>query len=144
MSQLHGSEDPASEQRHRHASTLHALDHLERLVDMVVRLDDSIFCDDPEIAKLRQDLLSMLRRLLEWTTDPSKLAPLEAARVLSEGFARTRRSLRATVLDRTSRGAVTADQAGTLIEAARRLDEIAYYLWRITDHLQGERLQQLT
>ncbi len=140
MSELSGSEHTTREMRHRHASTLHALDHLERLTDTLLRLDDSVFLDRPEIAELRRLMTGNLQTLLEWTGDPTQAAPTASARVTSEQLAEHRKRIRSESLKRTAKGELKAAEAGKMIEAARRLDEMAYYLWRIAEHLSGERI----
>ncbi len=140
MSELAGGARPATEPRHRHASTLHALDHIERLTDTLLRLDDSIFSNWPEIVELRERMLGVLQSVLVWTGDPKQLAPTESVKVASEQLAERRKQLRSEVLQRTAKGEINAAEAGKLIEAARRLDEMGYYIWRITEHLSGERI----
>jgi phosphate:Na+ symporter len=141
MSQLRGEQPPAPELRRRHASTLHALDHIERLLDVAVRLDESVFSDAPPIRDLSRRLQHGLEEVIAWTGDPTQDAPLETVRALSEHLAEARKALRPDVLDRTARGTLSPLEAGKHIEASRRLDELGYYVWRITEHLKGERLR---
>jgi len=114
---------------------------VERLVSTALRLDDSLFCKAPEVVKLSSELEVGLEQVLAWTGDPASRAPLETVKALSESLASSRKQLRLDVLDRTAQGMLSPEQANDQIEASRRLDEIGYYVWRITEHLRGERIQ---
>ncbi len=139
ISELTGTEHPARELRRRHASTLHALDHLERLTSTLLRLDESVFLPREEVAVLRAALLELLDTVLAWASDPTRTAPVNTVEATSQRLAAQRKELREAVLRRTAKGELDAADAGRLIEAARRVDEMGYYIWRITDHLSGER-----
>jgi phosphate:Na+ symporter len=136
------SQDPTSkEEQQRHASTLHALDHLERLLEVANRSSELLFVDDPEINEVHHQLLQTLAIVNEWLQSNQVPAPHEELREISKNLAVRRKQQRATILTRTAQGELSPLQAGKQLEAMRRLDEITYYLWRISEHLQGERLQ---
>ena len=141
MTLLRGMEQTSEVERERHASTVHALDYLNRLVDTLVGHGNQAFADDASTAGALKDFCEALRALLAWIDDPTRPAPLETIRALSEEFAASRKAERERALEQTALGEILPDTANARIEAWRRLDEVAYYLWRITDRLRGERLQ---
>jgi phosphate:Na+ symporter len=128
-------------------ATLHAVDHLQRLVgacreDAVIRRTIS----DSALAPQRGSLASAIDAVrsglaLEPATEKSPEKASALVRVIqqvSTGIAHTRREQRTVILERTAGGVIDPTDALERIEAIRWLDRIAYHVWRVTHHLLGE------
>lgn len=130
----------------RHTDLIHALDHLNQLLVLLSREAALLGAATPadaraEVGPMRVQAVGAVIHALEWSARAvardeallgegvSELA--EASRELADA----RRGLRAEALARTARGEVTPEEAERLILTAKRLDQLAYYLWRLTSHL---------
>jgi phosphate:Na+ symporter len=138
-----------SAQHRVHVSTLHALDHLQRLIETAQEqhhrdvLPDSPL--DPTARSLRFDLES-----LDFTASdlrqPSPAADrvLSAIEATSRDLATARRAQRAHLLTLTAEGDTSPDDANALLEAMRWLDRLAYHTWRAIAHLSSSAPQRST
>lgn len=141
---------PADAAQHRvHVSTLHALDHLQRLIETAQErhhrdtLPNSPL--DPTARALRFDLES-LDFSADDLRDPSPSADrvLSSIQATSHRLATARREQRAHLLTLTAEGHTSPDDANSLLEAMRWLDRIAYHAWRAIDHLSSSAPQRST
>ena len=122
---------------HRQISTIHALDHLERLAaDMrdagaleALRGDESLREVAHELAKLATDLAGQIRA--------PELEP-DAARAeeFSRRLADERRTARPAILQATAERKIDAEEALAELRAQRWLDRLAYHVWRASHHLR--------
>jgi len=126
----------------QHVSTLHALEHLERLVAALeqARPFRSVGSDD-KLQRLRSLASVILRELHEAlmedvVEDPSVLDNV-LARIEEKATdaAEERRFLRPDILDALAANRFPPDRGLQLLEAARWLDRVAYHAWRISHHL---------
>jgi phosphate:Na+ symporter len=131
---------PESEaEHHRHLSALHALDHLERMLEAChetptlppprrdARVDDS-----------RRRLEEGIVTLRPWFEADGEPAPIDG-RALAEGLATelaaARRVHRPEMLAATAHGRTSPDDALARLDSMRWLDRAAYHLWRVVHHL---------
>lgn len=123
-----------------HLATLHAVDHLDTLIDVLRRREDARQAkDDAELQDLAQPLVQKVGTLRAWLLGaalPDVPAEVEA---LSRWLAQQRRDRRPRILERTADGEVTPDRALIRIDALQWIDRVGYHLWRITHHLSRAR-----
>jgi len=145
-------------ERHRMTSTLHALDHVSRLVEVLGEgslptTPSSGDPDNPRAAELCTQAMRAAQAIGGSITSECALSAqavpigwyvsseIAAALVQAEGAARElaaqRQAHRATTLASVAPGKLTAAEAFARIDAARRLDLIAHYAWRSSAHLLG-------
>jgi phosphate:Na+ symporter len=151
-------EPPETEaERGRMTSTLHALDHASRLVEI---LADSGLPgpsnggqDDLRAAELCKQAMRWTQTIDESITGESGLssraepigwsasAEVSSALAEVEGAAKALDTMlpkhRAAILAAVSTGQLTATDAFERVDAARRLERIAYHSWRSATHLLG-------
>ncbi|MCA8935596.1 MAG: Na/Pi cotransporter family protein [Planctomycetes bacterium] len=121
----------------RQLSTLHAIDHLERLAkDIkdpdaldVVRRNDSM----RKVAEDEAELLAVLAKQLR---DPDLEPDAAAAEAFSKKLAEDRRTARPAILEATAARKIDADRALGELRAQRWLDRLAYHIWRAAHHLR--------
>jgi phosphate:Na+ symporter len=151
-------EPPKAEaERLRMTSTLHALDHAARLVEI---LQDGGFparpagsSDDFRAAALcaeamraaqavgasvtSETALSAKAASVGWSVSPEVAAALAEAEGAGRALGALQRGYRARTLAAVAPGKLTAAEALARIEAARRLDRLAHHAWRSAAHLFG-------
>ena len=162
LSELKEPPETEAEQR-RMTSTLHALDHMSRLAEI---LEDGGMPgpsvggpDDLRAAELCKQVMRWTQTVGESITGESALseraapigwsasAEVSAALAEAESAAKAldavQREHRAAILASVAPGQLSASDAFERIEAARRLDRIAHHAWRSSAHLLGlgERLE---
>jgi len=121
----------------RQISTIHAVDHLERLVVdsvepqalEVVRRQDNLRHTAMELATLAYDLARQIH-------DPNVEPDAERAKVFSAKLAEERRTARPAILAATAARKIDADEALAELAAQRWLDRLAYHVWRASHHLR--------
>ncbi|MCA8944589.1 MAG: Na/Pi symporter [Planctomycetes bacterium] len=121
----------------RQLSTLHAIDHLERLAEDiknpdaldVVRRNDSM----RKVAEDEGELLAVLAKQLR---DPDLEPDAAAAEAFSKKLAEDRRTARPAILEATAARKIDADRALGELRAQRWLDRLAYHIWRAAHHLR--------
>ena len=151
-------EPPETEaERRRMTSTLHALDHASRLAEILA--DGGLpgpstgGPDDLRAAELCKQAMRWTQTIDESITGESGLSPRaepigwSASAEVSSALAEVESAAkaldamlpkhRAAILAAVSTGQLTATEAFERIDAARRLDRIAYHSWRSATHLLG-------
>ena len=134
----------------RHLATLHAIDHLER---MLAALRDPIARTDAgrgellEVVELR-DAARMLATVLGEATGelaaPEPHVPTAAVEAVAADLAARRRAERATTLERTARGEIDPETASVRLELMRWIDRLGYYAWRVAVHLDAHPAPETT
>lgn len=122
---------------HRQISTMHAIDHLERLTAEarehkkleLARHDAHLQATSGELAELLTLLATQLR-------DPAIEPEVERAQAFSQHLADERRNTRPAILEATAARKIDPDKALAELSAQRWLDRIAYHLWRTSHHLR--------
>lgn len=151
-------EPPETEaERLRMTSTLHALDHAARLVEV---LDNSGFPRQPvgashdlHAAKLCKEALRAAQVVggsitsesalspqaapIGWSVSPEVAAALAGMEEIAKKLDALQRDQRAATLASVTPGTLTAADAFARIDAARRLDRIVHHAWRSAAHLLG-------
>jgi phosphate:Na+ symporter len=151
-------EPPETEaERHRMTSTLHALDHASRLAEIFADSGlpgpPSGGPDDLRAAELCKQAMRWTQTIDESITGESGLSPradpicwsvsagVSSALDEVESAAKALDAMlpkhRAAILASVATGQLTATEAFERIDAARRLDRIAYHSWRSATHLLG-------
>lgn len=114
-------------------STLHALDHTSRLVDVIGRRLP--MPDSPGILRAKSLLAGLTTIVEQWLEGDHKGLPQQIESIARE-LADMRRRQRIVVLERTAAGEAGAGEALVALDAMRLLDRMAYHMWRIAHHLQ--------
>lgn len=122
---------------HRQTSTLHAVDHLERLCAdsrevAVVEVVRSM----PELRQMSDELAGLLGEAAPNLRDPAIEPDETRAQALSTRLADERRSARPQILEATAARRIDPDKALDQLHAQRWLDRLAYHVWRATHHLR--------
>jgi phosphate:Na+ symporter len=121
----------------RATNTLHALDHLDRLVEAVTNRHLAILLR-PECSDQRNLILGFLTTFLDWTSGRDAEAPAATLERLSKELAEHRRSGRIDLLDLSAAGRASPAETLHVLDATRWLDSLAFGLWRTTEHLDGD------
>ncbi|MBB5576879.1 MULTISPECIES: Na/Pi cotransporter family protein [Rhizobium] len=151
-------EPPETEaERLRMTSTLHALDHASRLVDV---LAEGEFPDLPAEATLDRHAAVLCARVMRaaqtvghsitaesalsaqaapigWSISPEVITALSEAEEAARELNALKRDHRAATLASVAPGKLVATEAFTRIDTVRRLDRIAHHAWRSAAHLLG-------
>lgn len=122
---------------HRQISTIHALDHLDRLAfDMrdpgsleALRRDDALQAVAIKLAGLAQQLAEQIRA-------PDLEPDASRAEEFSRHLADERRTARPAILEATAARRIDPDEAMADLRAQRWLDRLAYHVWRASHHLR--------
>jgi len=151
-------EPPETEaERLRMTSTVHALDHTLRLVEVVAEggfparqagarhdLRAADLCTKAMRAAqmvggsiISESAFSAQSSPIGWSVSPKVAAALAEAEVASKDLESLQRDHRAATLASVAPGKLTAADAFARIDAARRLDRIAHHAWRSAAHLLG-------
>lgn len=151
-------EPPETEaERLRMTSTVHALDHTLRLVEIVAEGDlpgrPAGAAHDLRAAELctramraaqtvggsiiSESAFSAQAPPIGWNVSPEVAAALAEAEGASKNLEALQRDHRAATLASVAPGKLTAADAFARIDAARRLDRIAHHGWRSAAHLLG-------
>lgn len=133
-------DDVGGEQSRRtyevHLSTLHAVDHLLRLVAALRQVPQRSLLHEPsELRPLVEEVGRLLVLLRSWIADADQEDAAGPAETISRGIADRRRAMRPMILQRTASGELTPAQALEQLESLQWIDKIAYHLWRSTYHL---------
>lgn len=126
-----------SAQSHRElVSSLHAMDHLSRLVGVVEHPPaGKRRATGAEIQRGRERLEHLLTTGEAWLSGDHGAPPPEIETVSRE-LAEMRRKQRIATLQQTAEGRSGPGDALIALDAMRWLDRIGYHIWRITHHLQ--------
>jgi phosphate:Na+ symporter len=156
LSELH--ELPQTEmERRRMTSTLHALDHAARLLE-VLRSGDQAYpaADIPHDVRpaglcqkamraaqtvccsiTEEAALSERAEPIGWSISPQAGAALAEMEAVAREFVTLQKDHRAAALASVAPGQLTAAEALAQIDATRRLERITYHAWRSAAHLLG-------
>lgn len=129
---------------HRQISTMHAIDHLERLVAEArekARLE--IARKDKTLHSTCIDLAAMLELLATQVREPLMEPDVERAQAFSQRLADERRTARPAILEATAARKIDPDQALAELAAQRWLDRLAYHVWRTSHHLREMKRKEL-
>jgi phosphate:Na+ symporter len=122
---------------HRQISTIHALDHLERLsADMRDAASLDALRSDDALSAVARELAQMATELAEQVRAPELEPDATRAQAFSARLADERRNSRPAILEATAARKIDADQALANLRAQRRLDRLAYHVWRASHHLR--------
>lgn len=131
------SSDESTDQE-RHLALLHAIDHLDRLIE---RLRAPGHRDG-----FNEDLLASIERvrnsvpaLLAWLHAPDSPSPAERIGDLAGQLADQRREQRRIQLREAAAGRLDPDVALRRLDAMRWLDSSTYHVWRAIHHLATQR-----
>lgn len=123
----------------RHVSTVHALNHLGRLLEHTLSAHHVKQLDHQELKALTQRLRDGAAAFSAWAADPHSAPPIDSLHHLYDRIEGTRLKLRADLLAQTAAGTLSPATAARQLETLRWLGRIAYHSWRLADHLRGER-----
>jgi phosphate:Na+ symporter len=130
--------DPETAAEHAwHLGALHALDHLERLLEAC--LERLPRAHDATIARSREVLEHALVRARPWMRGDPVEPPGELLGEASVALAELRRKHRRDVLDETAGGRLAPDEGLARLEVMRWIDRLAYHVWRTVHHLAPPR-----
>ncbi|MCA8913924.1 MAG: Na/Pi cotransporter family protein [Planctomycetes bacterium] len=122
---------------HRQLSTIHALDHLERLAEDVLEPESlAVTRRNDSLRKFAEDLGEILALLAKQLRDPDVEPDAMLAEAFSHKLAEDRRTARPAILEATAAQRIDAEQALRDLSAQRWLDRLAYHVWRCAHHLR--------
>jgi len=132
---LGGAVSPDAAHMERHLSVLHAVEHLERLVERLREWPaaDAIGRTFREASELAPEVLSQAATWLQHpSADPGDV--VEQCHALSQQVAELRRAQRENDLRAAAAGRMDADAALRRLDAMRWLDSSLYHIWRVVHH----------
>ncbi|MBN9148156.1 MULTISPECIES: Na/Pi symporter [unclassified Nitrobacter] len=144
-------------ERHRMTSTLHALEHASRLIEILGEGESArtgpAASHDPRAAALceqamratqtisasitAESALTVQAEPIGWAASAEVAAALAEAEKASTALDAMQRDHRAATLAAVAPGELTATEAFAQIDAARRIDRIVHHAWRSAAHLLG-------
>ncbi len=142
LGSLRVMESLSEEEHERHLSTVHALDYVERLVDNARDAGRHAFTASPALREVVTQLEAVFPSVLAWSADAALPPPVAALHRAHQAVAEARRRQRAQTLRDVAAGRVSAIDAGQQLDAMRWLDEDTFYMFRMAEHLAGERVQE--
>ena len=128
---------------HRHVDTLHAIDHLEQLVELsaATRLRQ-LAASDPSLQELRGLMVESAALALQWCEAPMPGIG-DATGQLAATLARGVQGRRPQVLTEAADGVIGTDEALDRLDAMRWMENVTYHLHRALAHLGGENHAEL-
>ena len=136
-----------ADESERHLSTLHALDHLDRLVRALQeRPNTPASLYETEVQPLEHTLRPAWRQVRQQMereeaaqngAADQRYEAIDTIRDAAETLADRRRTQRPQLFQRIATDQLPPDDALTVLAHLRWLDRIAYHTWRITHHLIG-------
>lgn len=127
---------PSSTTEHgRHLAVLHALDHLDRLTEMLEEDTAGRRIQDDGGETLRKELIGLLEHVGQWLEASDGHSPAEALEARSLQMAEHRKRRRIEILELAASGALDPDEALERLEGLRWLDRLIYHVWRAVHHL---------
>ncbi|NLG61682.1 MAG: Na/Pi cotransporter family protein [Candidatus Cloacimonetes bacterium] len=132
---LSSATSPDPEHAEQHLGVLHAIEHLERLVDRLGEWPepDAIGPDFRQAAAAASDVLMWLEDALQ-DPDADSAVIVERCHALSQRVADLRRAQRERELREAAAGRLDPDVALRRLDAMRWLDSSLYHIWRSTHH----------
>ncbi len=131
--------DTTNQKEHaRHLGTLHALDHVDRLLDAcreaaMIRMAPKTL----EKIKIMEQLDRAVTLIFQWTAGTID-NPGESLRAISESIANARKRYRVEILEASACKGFNSEQTLKRLESLRWADRTGYHFWRATHHLVGE------
>jgi phosphate:Na+ symporter len=120
----------------RHLATLHAAEHLERMIVAARETQHArALGDDPMVIGGASLLGKSLDASLDWLRGRIPTSPAMTVEHQARSFAEQRRAHRAELLRRTAMGEVDPELATKILEAVRWIDRLGYHAWRVMHHL---------
>ncbi len=119
----------------RHLAVLHALDHLDRLTEVLEEGTANTRVQDDGEDTLRGELIGLLESVEQWLHASDGLSPVEALEARSLRMAEHRKRRRVEILEFAASGSVDPDEALERLERLRWLDRLIYHVWRAVHHL---------
>jgi phosphate:Na+ symporter len=141
LGSLRVMEGLSEDEHERHLSTVHALDYVGRLVDNARAAGRHAFTASPALREVLAHLESAFSSVLAWSADAALSPPVSELRSTHTTVADIRRRQRAQTLRDVAAGRVGAVEAERQLDAMRWLDEDTFYIFRLAEHLAGERVQ---
>ena len=132
---LGGAVSPDAAHMERHLSVLHAVEHLERLIERLREWPaaDAIGRTFREASELAPEVLSQAATWLQHpSADPGDV--VEQCHALSQQVAELRRAQRENDLRAAAAGRMDVDAALRRLDAMRWLDSSLYHIWRVVHH----------
>ncbi|MCG3185298.1 MAG: hypothetical protein ICCCNLDF_03513 [Planctomycetes bacterium] len=121
----------------RQLSTVHALDHLERMLEDANEPESlTVTRRNHSLRKVAEDLGEILALLAKQLRDPEIEPDAPLAEAFSHKLAEDRRTARPAILEATAAQRIDAEQALKELAAQRWLDRLAYHVWRSAHHLR--------
>jgi phosphate:Na+ symporter len=129
--------DPETKGEHqRHIGTLHAMDHLDRLLEASRETRLAQWAErDAALAAAAEHLSEGLAAIAPWLGGHNVPAPADHLATLSGSLAETRRTHRIIILEDTAAGRADAGDTLARLEVLRWFDRLAYHTWRAVHHL---------
>lgn len=128
---------PEAAEYERHLSVLHAIDHLDNLIEALREPQHRpVLRSDPDLRAIAAELAERLGPIQQWhgSEVDGREGPCEAQRI-SQTMAEVRKSERVRILERTAHGLIEPTDALVWMDAIRWLDRLAYHIWRSAHHL---------
>ncbi len=142
LARLRVLEQMSEAAHHRHLSTVHALDHAQRLVEEATRAGTTGLDSAPAVVDLAEALADGLDAFVSWAGDPEQPAPAELVTGLAREARGRRDALRRDALEEVAAGRLDPSEAASRLETLRRLDLLAEHAEGLVRHLRGERVQE--
>jgi phosphate:Na+ symporter len=118
----------------RHLAVLHAIDHLERLVERL-RASPPASAVSPDLMEASSYANRELALARGWLGAGSADPPVDAMEALSKELADRRRRQRGAQLEAAAGGGLDPNVALERLDAMRWLDSAVYHVWRVIHHL---------
>ncbi|HVS30326.1 MAG TPA: Na/Pi symporter [Thermoanaerobaculia bacterium] len=125
------SPEAALEHR-RHISTLHAIDHLDRILEELKLPGAGALMNFPEESRRIEKGLDLA---LDWLSGTSTEVPLGSWQSIAEELAHTRLARRKEILEKTAIGLIDPEEAERQLDGLRWFDRIGYHTYRAIHHL---------
>lgn len=125
------SPEAALEHR-RHISTLHAIDHIDRILEELKMPVAGTLMNFPQESRRIERGLDLA---LDWLSGTTSEVPLDSWQSITEELAHTRLARRKEILEKTAIGLIDPEEAERLLDGLRWFDRIGYHTWRAIHHL---------
>ena len=120
----------------RQIGLIHAIDHLERLGEVIDRLDaHRRVLRRPEAEDILKAVIGMLASARPGLSDPAREEDLEGLATRSGDIARLRKTIRSGILEKTARGQMSPETSELITDTIRRLDAVGYHTSRAMHYL---------
>ncbi|MDP1571165.1 MAG: Na/Pi symporter [Vicinamibacterales bacterium] len=120
----------------RHQSVLHAVDHLERLLEEMEEREVQAG-GDADVEGVWREAAPLLYAARVWVAGAVETFDAAPLGLLAEDVRIRRQAHRRTVLADAARGLMDPDQALARVDAMRRADRLLHHAWRAIAHLSG-------